>query len=242
MKIRSHRQESLAIVYDADRLQQPGPALFDPERWKRQGGLAGYAIGRGSALLLETGFGPAVLRQYLRGGWPARLSRDRYFFTGYERSRPLAEFRMLAALSGLGLPVPAPLAALCERRGLLYRGWLLMQRILQVQPLADLLGPGSFDTAPWQRVGAVIRTFHDAGVVHADLNARNILVAEDGSVYLVDFDRARLSVGDAGAFRSNLERLKRSLDKLWPLAEGDGLAAACWGELLNGYGQAREAP
>ena len=241
MKIRSHRQESLAIVYDADRVQQPAPALFDPEHWKRQGGLAGLAIGRGSALLLETEFGPAVLRQYLRGGWPARLSRDRYFFTGYDRSRPLAEFRMLAALRELGLPVPEPLAALCQRRGLLYRGWLLMQRILQAQPLADLLGSCSRDTARWRQVGAVIRDFHDAGVVHADLNARNILVAEDDSIYLVDFDRARLSVGDAGAFRGNLERLKRSLDKLWPLAKDDGLAE-CWGELLSGYGQARDAP
>jgi len=241
VKIRSHKQESLAIVYDADRIQQPGPALFDPEHWKRQGGLAGHAIGRGSALLLDTEFGPAVLRQYLRGGWPARLSHDRYFFTGYDRSRPLAEFRMLAALSGLGLPAPTPLAALCERSGLLYRGWLLMQRILQVQPLADLLGSCSGDTAFWQRVGAVIRTFHDAGVVHADLNARNILVAEDESLYLVDFDRARLSVGDANAFRGNLERLKRSLVKLWPASAADGLAA-CWGELLTGYGQAGKTP
>jgi 3-deoxy-D-manno-octulosonic acid kinase len=91
VKARSHKQGSLVIVYDADRVQQPGPELFDPGYWQRVGAVAGQAPGRGSALLLDTPFGAAVLRQYLRGGWPARISRDRYVFTGYERSRPVAE-------------------------------------------------------------------------------------------------------------------------------------------------------
>ena len=136
MIIRSDKHDSQVIVYDAGRLQQPGPELFDAAEWARQGRVAGHAVGRGSALLLETDFGPAVLRQYLRGGWPARFSRDRYFFTGFERSRPLAEFRMLVALTEQGLPVPAPLAAMCRRRGLFYCGWLLMDRIISLSPRA----------------------------------------------------------------------------------------------------------
>ena len=86
----------------------------------------------------------------------------------------------------------------------------------------------------WRDTGAAIARFHRAGVVHADLNARNILVAEDGEIHLVDFDRARFSSNDASAFRSNLDRLKRSLDKLWPIASRDRLEA-CWAELLSGY-------
>ena len=113
MKSRTHKQDSLVIVYDAERLEQPGPETFDPAFWRERGALAGEARGRGSAYFLETEFGQAVLRQYLRGGQAARVSRDRYLFTGFERSRPVAEFRMLARLAEDGLPVPWPLAALC---------------------------------------------------------------------------------------------------------------------------------
>jgi 3-deoxy-D-manno-octulosonic acid kinase len=240
VKARSHKQESQVIVYDADRIQQPGPELFDPAHWERRAAVVGRAVGRGRTLLLETEFGPAVLRPYLRGGWPARVSRDRYLFTGYARSRPLAEFRMLTELCGMGLPVPAPLAALCARQGLWYRGCLLMERILQAAPLADLIAERADDGSLWRCCGAVIRRFHAAGVVHADLNARNILVGQGQEVHLIDFDRARVAEGDAAAFRANLARLRRSLEKLWP----EPLRARlddCWNQLLGGYGQAGEA-
>jgi 3-deoxy-D-manno-octulosonic acid kinase len=236
VKIRSDKHESQVIVYDADRVQQPGPELFDRSAWERQGRVAGQAVGRGSALLLDTDFGPAVLRQYLRGGWPARFSRDRYLFTGFEHSRPLAEFRMLATLSDLGLPVPAPLAAMCQRQGLLYRGWLLMERILHAHALADLLPERADEASLWQQTGAAIACFHRAGVIHADLNVRNILVAEDGTIHLVDFDRARFSA-QASARRANLSRLRRSLEKVWP-AEIRARLEPCWTHLLSGYGPA----
>jgi len=234
VKIRSHKQDDLAIVYDAERIHQPTPELFDPQHWERQGLVAGQAVGRGSALLLETGFGPAVLRQYLRGGWPAKFSRESYLFTGYGRSRPHAEFNVLATLTGMELPVPAPLAALCRRRGLVYRGWLLMERIMHVQALADLLGERTRGPALWRAVGATIARFHRAGVVHADLNARNILVGPDDAVHLVDFDRAHLSAEATAACRANLRRLQRSLEKLWPAADRDRLAI-CWSDLMDGY-------
>jgi 3-deoxy-D-manno-octulosonic acid kinase len=240
VKPRSHKQEAQVIVYDADRIQQPGPELFDAAHWEARSAVAGQAVGRGRTLLLDTEYGPAVLRQYLRGGWPARLSRDLYLFTGYQRSRPLAEFHMLAELSDLGLPVPVPLAALCARQGLWYRGCLMMERILQVTPLADLIAEHLDDDSLWRRCGAVIRRFHAAGVVHADLNARNILVGQGPAIHLVDFDRARLAATDAAAFRANLARLRRSLEKLWPEPRRERLEG-CWKQLLGGYAQAGEA-
>ena len=234
VKARSQKQDSLVIVYDADRIPQPGPELFDAEHWQRRGALVGQAKGRGSALLLQTEFGPAVLRQYLRGGVPARFSRECYLFLGAGRSRPLAEFRVLAELAQAGLPVPPPLAAACARRGLCYRGWLLMARIPDVAPLADLLATNSEEAILWRRCGATIRRFHAAGVVHADLNARNVLVGPGHAIHLVDFDRARIREGDQAGFHRNLARLKRSLVKLWPTAARNRLEP-CWQWLLDGY-------
>lgn len=230
----SHKLDSSLIVYDAERIHQPSPELFDPAYWSARGAVAGEAVGRGSALFLDTPFGEAVLRRYLRGGFPARFNRDRYLFTGWDRSRPVAEFRALERLSGAGLPVPAPIAAMTIRSGLTYRGGLLTARIPDSLPLADLMlsraGTGDF----WLRIGGCIRRFHDHHVVHADLNARNILVDAADGVFLIDFDRARLDADDRAAFARNLQRLRRSFDKLWPVAVEDRLEA-CWDALEQGY-------
>lgn len=234
MKTKYYTQNSCAIVYDADRIPLPGRDLFEPEYWRAQGKLMGTASGRGTVSMLDTESGPAVLREYLRGGWPRHISRDRYVYTGFSRSRPVREFSVLAALCEIGLPVPAPLAALCERQGLFYCGSLLMQRIPAINTLADRLGARFVDDSVWVDTGACIRQFHAAGVSHADLNARNILLADDGAVHLVDFDRARYSPGNPVNGASNLSRLKRSVAKLWPQEETAALNTA-WEKLLNGY-------
>jgi 3-deoxy-D-manno-octulosonic acid kinase len=240
VKARTHKQDSLLIVYDADCIQHPGTQLFDPEYWRCQDAVAGEAEGRGRALLLETGFAPAVLRQYLRGGWAARVSQDRYVFAGFDRARPVMEFNMLKNLSAAGLPVPEPLAAMCRREGAFYTGWLMTRRIMGVSPLADLARKRWDDPSLWRATGACIRGFHDFGLVHADLNARNILVGEGDCVYLIDFDRARLREGDFRAYLANLRRLQRSLEKLWPDTIPDRLEQ-CWRSLLEGYGKELEA-
>ena len=241
MNTRIHKQDSLVIVYDADRIEQPGVHLFDPDHWRRQGGLVGEAKGRGSALLLDTPFGPAVLRRCLRGGQAARLSHDRYLFTGFNRSRPLAEFHMLEELSQAGLPVPQPLAAICRRSGLFYTGWLITRRIMDVLPLAELLAERDEDLRMWQKTGYCVRRFHDHGVVHADLNARNILVGAADEIHLIDFDRARISNNDSSAFSANLKRLRRSLEKLWPERTRDRLDP-CWSILMAAYDDRVERP
>ena len=241
MKSGTYRQDSLLIVYDAEQVQHPRADLFDPGYWDKRGCVTGEAVGRGSAWFIDAPFGAVVLRRYLRGGLIARISRDRYLFTGWARSRPVAEFRVLERLAAAGLPVPAPLAAGLRRRGLLYTGGLITRRIPGARPLADLLPDRAQDTGLWRRVGAGVRRFHDAGLIHADLNARNILVDAEGSVYLIDFDRARIRRGAERRFRRNLVRLHRSLVKVWPPGQPAGLLASSWTELEHGYRVGRTA-
>ena len=231
MKLSTHKQDSRVIVYDADLIQQPGAHLFVAETWERSGSVVGQAPGRSSALFLETGFGPAVLRHYLRGGWAAYLSRDRYVYTGLERSRPIAEFHMLDRLHKAGLPVPRPLAAQRAREGLFYSGDLMTRRLPDVVPLADLPDTRHNDPAMWTATGACIRHFHDHGLVHADLNARNILVGSESTVYLIDFDRAQIRHGAKNLFEGNLKRLQRSLRKFL----GPGQLEQGWQYLRRGY-------
>lgn len=234
MKTRTYKQDTYLIVYDAERIRDPGVQLFDPGYWEQRGAVTGKATGRGRAMLLDTPFGPAVLKQYLRGGWAARLSRDRYVFSGYQRSRPMQEFRMLELLSGAGLPVPEPLAAICVRDGASYSGWLMTRRIEDVEPLADQVAENRCDPAVWRETGACIRRFHDFGLVHSDLNARNILVGKDQAVFLIDFDRSRIRKGDERSYKANLERLRRSLEKFRPESDPGDLDSG-WMSLMAGY-------
>ena len=68
-----HKQKSLAIAYDRSMVEAPSVDYFDIEFWKSKNALSGKAIGRGSAWFIDAPFGPVVLRQYLRGGWVAKI-------------------------------------------------------------------------------------------------------------------------------------------------------------------------
>ncbi len=231
MKSVIHKESSLAIAYDASLMEMPTVDYFSVDYWRSKQALEGEAVGRGSAWFINTAFGPVVLRQYLRGGWVAKISRQSYFFSTVSRSRPFREYHLLAALYDLGLPVPKPVAALCEFHGIISSGALMTARISSAQTLADVL-PGN--EAIWGSVGKCIRRFHDAGVWHADLNARNILLDADLQVFLIDFDRARFTPGKVVNGEGNLKRLKRSLAKLWPTGELSAMQVA-WTQLIAAY-------
>ncbi|NIP17305.1 MAG: 3-deoxy-D-manno-octulosonic acid kinase [Xanthomonadales bacterium] len=227
--------QPVAMLYDGDYIQAPEERFFDPLWWEQEGAVTGRAAGRGSAVFIEAPFGPAVLRTYLRGGWPARISRDRYLYTGLQRTRPFREFRLLTSMVDAGLPVPGPLAALCRRKGLTCTGALITRRLPDVTPLAELLGDAGLGDGEWSAIGRTIGRFHHAGVRHADLNARNILMRPGtGEVFLVDFDRSAISPGRPVNGNPNLARLRRSLGKLWP-AEPERGIDPCWRALLDGY-------
>lgn len=167
----------------------------------------------------------AVLRHYRRGGLIAKLIHNQYVWTGASRTRSWAEYQIMLYLSQTLDCVPAPLAASYQRVGLLYRAAILVERIPQVQPLADVLS-----TADPDAVATAIRAMHDAGVWHADLNAYNILLNESGQAWIIDFDRARRVIMTKQRRQSNLYRLRRSLVKV----QGEQ-GFAWWTKLSRAY-------
>ncbi len=238
MKPAVHKQQSRAIIYDAGCLELPAVESFDAGYWLARNALQGQATGRGSAWFIDAPFGSVVLRRYLRGGWAAKLSRQHYFFSTVARSRPFREFNVLTALHESGLPVPRPVAALCEHRGFFASGAIMTARIAGAQTLVEVLSATRANTerwlALWADVGRCIRRFHIAGVWHADLNACNILLDAKAQVFLIDFDRARFTPGQAVNGTSNLLRLNRSLWKLWPAARRSEMQPA-WVHLMAAY-------
>ncbi len=228
--------ESGAILYDPSRIGHPRQADFEPAALAAAGRITATAPGRGSAWFLA-GRGPGapaeVLRHYRRGGLVARALADSYLWTGAEATRPFRELRLLAALEARGLPAARPVAARYLRHGPWYRADLLTVAIPEARPLALCL-EAAVDSDLWTRVGATIRAFHDQGIRHADLNARNVLIGADGAVHLIDFDRGSEAAPDRWC-AANLARLARSLEKFG----GPGPHSSQWAALMAGYGVRR---
>ncbi|HUH59892.1 MAG TPA: 3-deoxy-D-manno-octulosonic acid kinase [Candidimonas sp.] len=227
---RDHSFDAGAIRYDASRITQPGVGLFDPLSPASHAAPVGQG-GRQAAWFVSGEFGEGVLRHYRRGGLMARVSADRYVWTGAEETRSFAEFELLRGMHQQGLPVPRPIAAVYWRRGPTYRAAILVERLMGVKPLANMLDHGHQPA-----VAAAIFAMHEAGVWHADLNAYNILLDPQGTVWLIDFDKGRRQLLSLERRQANLLRLRRSLRKV-----RDAQGIAWWEELSIVYAQLARA-
>jgi 3-deoxy-D-manno-octulosonic acid kinase len=237
---------------------------------ERHGTLAAWAesvpearrlTGRGTVLVVDAPApGPDarsrwVVRHYLRGGAVAALLGDRYLDVG--TPRPERELEASSAARARGVPTPAVVAGASYRAGgRRYTADLVTELVPDSMDLARVLfeapaaegNPLEEAPAPPSRRDALrasgrllIRTAM-AGVRHADLNARNVVLrqGDDGvEAYLVDLDRGRIRAtprpSDARAMR---ERLARSLRKLGR-AYGSPLGDEDWQALTDGVAEAR---
>lgn len=216
--------------------QAPSHESFEPYYWRQRGALLAEAEGRGAAYFIQPDESQTwVLRHYRRGGLLARINRDRYLWTGALATRAAREARLLATLYNRGLPVPRPVAARAVRQaGLVYSADLITLALPGTEPLAERLMRAPLVATGWQAIGKVIAEMHRAGVWHADLNARNILTADDETFYLIDFDKARFR-GDGKWRRANLARLRRSFDKFSANQRDFYFAESDWIALTGGY-------
>lgn len=234
MPRRIARQDGNGILYEDALLRHADPALFEAATWPGAAVAPGYSGGRGATLFIAHEGQRWVLRHYHRGGTIGRVLNDEFLWLGEERTRCFREWRLLAHLHELGLPVPRPVAARYRRRGLIYRADLLTALIPDVEPLSTRLARGPVTADVWAAVGRCVSAFHRAAVFHADLTAHNLQIDAANRIFLLDFDRGRV-LGDGSNWRqANLARLHRSLTKI---SAGGGLEFTPreWQWLLDGY-------
>ena len=224
-----------AMLYDASRAGNLSADVFDPAHWRSRNEIEGEARGRGTTYFIGTQGRRWVLRHYRRGGLiAAHLATDRYLWRGEDATRPFAEWQLTYHLHRAGLPVPVPLAARYQRDAFTYRGDLITERLSEVVSLAACLRLGALSILNWIAIGRCVRRFHAFGVCHADLNAHNVLLGSEDSVFLIDFDRASLRREGLWC-DGNLVRLRRSLEKIAYGLPSDRFTEADWHGLLDGY-------
>jgi len=228
--VREKQFGSAAMRYDENIISQPDLKLFDASYAPLEARPVAEG-GRQAAWYVVCGSRDAVLRRYRRGGWAARVSRDRYLWSGAHNVRSLNEFEILQTLYEAGLPVPRPLGAAYWRSGISYRAAILVERLHDVRTLASAL-----DVADSEQVAGTIYAMHEHGVWHADLNAYNILLDPEGRAWLIDFDKATRPVLSPERRSANLLRLRRSLAKV---AGAAGIR--WWDELQRSYAKLTRA-
>ena len=171
-----------------------------------------------------------MTRHYQRGGAIRHLLGDRYL--GSERF--FNEVRTAEEARAAGVSTSEVLALRTEKQGCdFYRADLMT---LEIQGALDLDGhlcsvrdkAESIDVAKKREalvcVANVLHDMHRAGMFHADLNMKNILLefAPTGArAYVIDLDRARFFRPLSRQRRvNNLRRLYRSLEKLGHMGKG----------------------
>jgi 3-deoxy-D-manno-octulosonic acid kinase len=182
-----------------------------PDELVRRSPASGL-VGRGALAIFEIPGGRAVLRLHRRGGLLGkvvkRLSLDR------ERARD--ELAVSAGAIARGASVAEPLAAVTRPRGLGWEHALATRAIEDARDLERILleARGVARRRAIATAGEAVRRLHDAGVEHADLNVKNILVSGEAGI-VIDLDRATLHASLERATRDpSLVRLLRSFYKL----------------------------
>ncbi len=170
--------------------------------------------GRGGVHVFNYNDQALVLRHYYRGGAMANISADKYLWTGLEQTRAISELQMLADMQMMGLPVPMPVAAHIHRAGATYTADIVTKYIPNTQTLSSLLCKQKLSNKTWSKLGQVIRRMHKKKCNHADLNAHNILLDNELNIFLIDFDKSEFKASSGKWEMKNIERLKRSLEKL----------------------------
>lgn len=218
------------------------------------GSLFAYAETHPHRQVLKSGRGPLytvpgpdgrwAVRRYRRGGWLARLG-DRYLRAGLSRQlpRPLAELAASAGARTRGVPTPEIVAAAVYPGVITYRADLATLWIPNASDLAALLfGPRPLEGVErrraWEAAGRLVRTLHARGLVHRDLNLKNILLetrTDPPRAHILDLDRCRLTNQVSAAQRARmLKRFRRSVEK-WGRLTGRAADAAEWQAFDAGY-------
>lgn len=212
---------------------------LEPSFWQKQNAVVGQSKGRNVVWFVTDGAREFVLRHYYRGGLPGKLITDQFIYTGLENTRSMAEFNLLLHLADQGLPVPRPVAARVERRGLIYRASLLIERIAGARDIFQLVCAAPLPMKTWEHIGSMLAAFHHAGVYHSDLNCHNILWQDQNNIakpWLIDFDRCELR--RSGVWKAaNIARLRRSFEKELRLQPSFYWQEGDWQALLKGYEQ-----
>jgi 3-deoxy-D-manno-octulosonic acid kinase len=173
----------------------------------------GILGGRGRSVTAEiAGLGTVFVKRYTHGGLLRSLTGGRFLNIGPSRSR--SEFLMLERVRAIGINAPRPLVYV-NKGSVFYNTWLIMEELPDTRTLVEVSvnEPEVLDDC-MGRLAQDLRTLVTNKILHVDLHPGNVLVAKDGTIHIVDFDKARLFHGSEAQLRElYLRRWRRAVIK-----------------------------
>jgi hypothetical protein len=172
--------------------------------------------------------GEVAVRHSARGGFMAKLTRDRFFL-------PTGGFRELVnslRLRQVGIFTPQVIAFATYPAGLGTRRADVLTRYVHGHDLAAMcesVTDREHRTAMWNATATLVKSLSRVGAHHQDLNIKNVLLAAHDAeyeAYVLDVDRVRLNPPSPLVLDANLGRLMRSLrkwkdEKMLPVGEDE---------------------
>ncbi|HHT9136572.1 MAG TPA: lipopolysaccharide kinase InaA family protein [Candidatus Wunengus sp. YC60] len=199
--------------------------IFDPESLHKYKNDTQVKFGRGSYLsvpVTENSTERLVIRDYRHGGLLGKLFGGVFF----NENRPLNEICISEIAVQKGVP-SAEVIAITKRRlwGIFYKANFISKEISGALDIIQFLKESSLNCIQKSKKPVIfalvklVRNMHDAGIYHADLHLKNILLKKDTNgeftAYIIDLDKSVvLNKLDIHQRIKNLLRLDRSLDKL----------------------------
>ncbi|MDX2440562.1 MAG: lipopolysaccharide kinase InaA family protein [Desulfobacterales bacterium] len=169
--------------------------------------------GRRSVLIDDIDdIGSVAVKYYHRGGFVRHLIKKRYLKWGKTRSQK--EYELLQKVRSLGINAPEPIA-FAYRGCLFYQGWLVTKEIKQHQTLAKLSLLNEKRTRfvmgnVMEQISALIKY----NILHVDLHPGNVIIDNQDRIYILDFDKGDIFLGNKKTLKNRyIRRWDRAVKK-----------------------------
>jgi len=207
------KNKNIYIQYNSNVFSNFSNKLFNIDYISKEGLIKSVMDGRGKALELEYGGKSYFLKHYIRGGFVAKISYDRYIFNSLASTRAVKEYNFLNTMNDKGLPVPKAAALQVITNHFTYKADLITCKIENEGTLYEFIKNNKMTKALWNALSTTIEKFYQENVYHSDLNAKNIIIDKDNNFFLLDFDNSYFFY-DKKLFTKSMFRLERSLKKI----------------------------
>jgi 3-deoxy-D-manno-octulosonic acid kinase len=165
--------------------------------------------GRQGATIVDLeDMGSVAVKHYARGGLLRHVNHSTY--VNWPRTRGEKEFRWLATVRHIGLAAPQPIAFASTGR-FIGQCWLVTAAIPRHRSLTQVSQQNDDQRQIiYDKLAMQVGTLINHRIWHRDLHPGNILVDDNGTPHIIDFDKA--------CYLKNRRRLTAKYRKRWTRA------------------------
>ena len=207
------KNKNTYIQYDSNTFDNFSSKLFNIDYISKEGLIKSVMTGRGKALEIEYEDRRYFLKHYIRGGFAAKVSYDKYILRSLASTRAIKEYNLLNIMNEKGLPVPKAAALQIITSRFTYKANLITCKIENEGTLHEFIQNKKMNNDLWDKLSMTLEKFFQENVYHSDLNSKNIIIDKNNNFFLLDFDNSCFYY-DKKLFNKSVLRLERSLKKI----------------------------